>query len=306
MSEHKTVMLDESVAQFEGMRIKSFFDGTLGAGGFAEELLKAHPEIEVYVGCDQDKSALEIARARLKPFKSVKLVHDNFANIAKIGHELKVEAFDGIFFDLGVSSMQLDQAVRGFSFMKEGPLDMRMDTSSDRPSAKDWVNNASEEELAAIFFEYGEERQARRLAKAIVKERRVKPFETTTDLAQFIESVFGKNYGKKHRATQAFQALRIAVNEELFSAKKGIEEGLKQLAPGGRMGVISFHSLEDRLVKNILKQASKALITIVGVKEQVLGPLVRLVTKKPLRPSLKEVAENKRSRSASLRVAERL
>ncbi|PCI77786.1 16S rRNA (cytosine(1402)-N(4))-methyltransferase [Candidatus Aerophobetes bacterium] len=305
MTQHKTVMLEESVAHFEGKKIKSFFDGTLGAGGFAQKILQEHPEIEIFVGCDRDKSAIEIARDRLSEFKNVVFIHDNFANIISIAKKLNVKAFDGIFFDLGVSSMQIDQAERGFSFMKEGPLDMRMDQNSRDPDAKEWVNTASEKELARIFFEYGEERGSRQLARAIVQERRVRPFKTTADLANFIEKLFGQNYGKKHRATQVFQALRIAVNEELLSASTGVKEGLKVLAPQGRMGVISFHSLEDRLVKNILREASKALIKIVGIKEHVLEPLVKLITKKPLRPTRKELAENKRCRSASLRVVER-
>ncbi len=306
MSQHKTVMLDESVAQFEGKKIKWFFDGTLGAGGFAKKLLEEHPEIQVYIGCDRDESALAIARDRLKEFENVVFIHDNFSNIKSIVEELEIEALDGIFFDLGVSSMQLDQSERGFSFMKEGPLDMRMDQNSKSPSASEWINTASEKELARVFFEYGEERSSRKLAKAIVAERKKKTFETTKDLADFIEKELGQNYGKKHRATQVFQALRIVVNRELDSVGEGIKEGLDVLAPQGRMGVISFHSLEDRLVKNILKEASKAIIKIVGAKEKILQPLVQLVTKKPLVPSRKETLENRRCRSAKLRVAERL
>ena len=306
MSEHKTVLLVESLAQFEEKKIRYFFDGTLGAGGFAQGLLEAHPEIEVYIGCDRDKSAIEIAKTRLKLFENVVFIHDNFSNIASIVKELNIESLDGIFFDLGVSSMQLDQGKRGFSFMKEGPLDMRMDQNSNQPSAKEWINTASEKELARIFFEYGEERASRKLAKAIVKERKTRSFETTIELANFIEDVLGKNYGKKHRATQVFQALRMVVNQELDSVGIGIKKGLKLLAPEGRMGIISFHSLEDRLVKNLFKDASKALIKIVGSKEKVFQALVHLVSKKPLVPSCKEVLENSRSRSAKLRVAQRL
>lgn len=306
MSEHITVMLGESIAQFEGKKIRWFFDGTLGAGGFAKALLQAHPEIQVYIGCDQDQSALEIARQRLEGFEQVVYVHDNFSNIASIVEEHALTQLDGVFFDLGVSSMQLDQKERGFSFMKDGPLDMRMDQNSQGPSAKEWVNTASEKELARVFFEYGEERSSRKLAKAIVNQRKTIPFETTKQLADFIEEVLGKNFGKKHRATQVFQALRMWVNQEMNHVEKGIKEGLNILAPEGRMGVIAFHSLEDRLVKNILGQASKKLIKIVGAKEKILQPLVKLVTKKPLVPSRKELEENRRCRSAKLRVAERL
>lgn len=201
--------------------------------------------------------------------------------------------------------MQLDEKGRGFSFLKEGPLDMRMDPSSDL-TAKEIVNKWSEKDLGKLFQEYGEERQWRKAARAIVEARRKKTIETTTELAEILSSSVGRSKKKLHPATLVFQALRIAVNRELESVEIGVKEALSILAPGGRIGVLSFHRLEDRIVKNLFRVASKPLKKMAEMKETHLYPLLKLIHKKPLVPSLHESRINRRARSAKLRVAEKL
>ena len=201
--------------------------------------------------------------------------------------------------------MQLDEKERGFSFLREGPLDMRMDRETGL-SAKEIVNQWSEKDLGKLFQEYGEERQWKKAARAIVKARKKKPIETTTQLAEILSDAVGKSRKRLHPATLVFQALRIAVNGELESIEKGIKDALHLLAPGGRIGVVSFHRLEDRIVKNLFKIASKPLKKIVGIKESHLHPILNLLSKKPLIPSLGEVRMNRRARSAKLRVAEKI
>lgn len=201
--------------------------------------------------------------------------------------------------------MQLDEGERGFSFLKEGPLDMRMDPESGL-TAKEIVNKWSEKDLGNLFREYGEERQWRKAAKAIVIARKKKTIETTTELADILSASIGRSKKKLHSATLVFQALRISVNRELEAAEEGITEALKILAPGGRIGVLSFHRLEDRLVKNLFRAASKPLKKIVDMKETHFYPMLKLLTKKPLVPTLQESRSNRRSRSAKLRVAEKL
>lgn len=201
--------------------------------------------------------------------------------------------------------MQLDERERGFSFMKEGPLDMRMDPSSDL-TAKEIVNTWSEKDLGTLFREQGEERRWKQAAKAIVQARRKKQIETTTELADILAKAIGRSRKKLHPATLIFQALRITVNRELSSVEEGVKEAINLLAPGGRIGVIAFHRLEDRIVKNLFRAASKPIKKMVEMKETHLFPMLKLLSKKPLIPSLHECRENRRARSAKLRVAERM
>ncbi|MCB1106792.1 MAG: 16S rRNA (cytosine(1402)-N(4))-methyltransferase RsmH [Chlamydiia bacterium] len=201
--------------------------------------------------------------------------------------------------------MQLDEGERGFSFLKEGPLDMRMDPSTG-VSAKEIVNKWSEKELAELFKEYGEERRYRQAARAIVEARRKKTIETTTELADIIAKAIGRSKKKLHPATLVFQALRISVNRELESIEKGVKDAIEILAPGGRVGVLSFHRLEDRIVKNIFRSVSKPFKKMVDMKETHIYPMLKLLSKKPLIPTFQESRSNRRARSAKLRVAERL
>lgn len=201
--------------------------------------------------------------------------------------------------------MQLDEKERGFSFMREGPLDMRMDPTTG-VTAKEIVNKWSEKDLGKLFQEYGEERQWRKAARAIVEARRKKTIETTTELAEILSNSIGRSKKKLHPATLVFQALRISVNRELESVEKGVKEALDVLAPGGRIGVLAFHRLEDRIVKNLFRAASKPIKKMAEIKETHLYPMIKLLSKKPLIPSLQEARMNRRARSAKLRVAEKM
>lgn len=293
---HKPVLLKEVV---EWMNVKPgvcYVDGTVGGGGHAEALLEQMGPDGIYVAIDRDAQTLERAKRRLQKYvKQIHFVHDVFSNLPNILKDLKIEHVNGVLVDLGVSSFQIDEAERGFSFMKEGPLDMRMDTSTDEyENASDVVNTYSEEDLIEIFQKFGEERFSRRIARAIVAFRREQAFLFTQDLAQLVDRVvppsFKKGRSKTHPATQVFQALRIYVNQELSHLEKFLNLDFGFLVEGGRLAVISFHSLEDRLVKWGLR----------GKKD------FRILTKRPVCPSELEVEENPRSRSAKLRVAEKV
>jgi 16S rRNA (cytosine1402-N4)-methyltransferase len=302
--EHISVLEKEVLHFFSDMKVGVFFEGTVGAGGHARALLEAHPEIERYIGCDVDPEALEIAERVLRPWKEkVELIQGNYAQLDEYLKARKIKRVDGFLFDLGVSSMQFDQGYKGFSFSKEGPLDMRMDPSSEL-TAKEVVNSWPEAELGNIFREYGEEPRWRRAAKAIVEARRKKKIETTTQLSQVITSALKTPLkGKWHPATLIFQALRMCVNRELETIAEGVSKAVHALSSGGRLGVISFHSLEDRIVKNIFKAASSR-----PKKGEVNAPLpfLKLLTKKPIAPTLQEIKLNPRSRSAKLRFAEKM
>jgi 16S rRNA (cytosine1402-N4)-methyltransferase len=294
MTNHVSVLRDEVVQAFEGLEINTFFDGTLGAGGHAEAILEAHPEIKRYIGCDRDPRAHELAVERLKRFGSkVELVRGSYSDMERFLDERKIDGIDGYLIDIGVSSMQLDEKHRGFSFRFDGPLDMRMDPDGDL-TAEDIVNQYNEQEIARIFWEYGEERQSRRAAAAIVLARKKQRITTTQQLIDIVKPVL--KWGKNHPATLIFQALRIVVNDELGELEKGLEAAIKRTNEGGRLAVITFHSLEDRIVKHRLKDQS-------GTKREP-GQL-EVLTKKPIIPSEKECSENPRSRSAKLRVAEK-
>ncbi|MGR3972981.1 MAG: 16S rRNA (cytosine(1402)-N(4))-methyltransferase RsmH [Candidatus Rhabdochlamydia sp.] len=296
---HTSVMLEECLKGFEGCHLPLFFEGTVGAGGHAEAILTAHPEIERYIACDQDPEALELAKERLAPWKDkVEFVRGNFRNLDQILKEKKIQSMNGFFFDFGVSSMQLDQGEKGFSFMREGPLDMRMDPHAP-VTAKEVVNNSSEKRLGEIFDTLGEEPHWKKAARAIVNARKNQPIETTQELAQLMtEALSFKRKGKLHPATLVFQALRIVVNQELEAIEIGLQKALDFLAPQGRVGTIAFHSLEDRIVKNMFRSAC--------FKPKHQEGFLHLLTKKPWMPSFKEAKKNPRARSAKMRFAEKI
>jgi 16S rRNA (cytosine1402-N4)-methyltransferase len=278
---HEPVMVDE-VVRFLGGR-GTVVDLTLGAGGHAEALLESG--VGRLIGVDRDPEAVAIASGRLSRFG------DRFVAVRARFSEVPVEnRVDGVLYDLGVSSMQLERAERGFSFRNEGPLDMRMEggRGQEGESAMDLVNSASEEELARVIYEYGEERRSRRVAAAIVRARQRKPIETTEELAGIVVSAVGRRRGGPHPARRTFQALRIAVNRELEELAASLPRAVGVLAPGGRVVVVAYHSLEDRIVKRFF--AGDERLTV--------------LTRKPLVPSADEAARNPRARSAKLRAAE--
>lgn len=282
---HKPVLVREVVESFKGVGCRVFLDGTLGLGGHAKAILKAHGEIERYIGIDRDLEALEIAKENLSSWDKVEFFHGNFLEFDRF---LKGDLVDGFFLDVGVSSMQLEDSERGFSFMTDGPLDMRMDRSL-KLTAEDVVNEFPERKLGEIFREYGEEMRWKKIARAIVNERGKRRIRTTFDLKNILSKVCGRRRSL-NPATLVFQALRIFVNDELALLKKTLFKAFENLSLGGRIAVISFHSLEDRIVKWAFRES----------------PILKVVTKKPVVASLEEVRKNKRARSAKLRVAERL
>ncbi|MCH9610155.1 MAG: Ribosomal RNA small subunit methyltransferase H [Chlamydiales bacterium] len=282
---HKSVLLEEIISFF-AIPMESFLDGTLGLGGHAEAILEQHPELKSYFGIDKDPEALALAKQRLGD-RLIGL-HGSFGDL----DELVDSQVDGILLDLGVSSLQLDKAEKGFSFMRDGPLDMRMNPEADIDAAA-VVNSYSERDLGRIFQEYGEERRWRQAAKAIVQARRKKRLETTFDLCHALEQTL-KRSGKIHPMTRVFQALRIEVNGELDVLKEVIPKAIAKLRPGGRLAIISFHSLEDRIVKYAFRHFM--------VEEK----MVNILTKKPQVATFQECRKNPRARSAKLRVLEKL
>ena len=288
--------------------MSALIDGTLGAGGHTAALLD-HGVREV-LALDCDPQALALARANLAPYGDrVHIVHASYTEMADEAARLGWQGVDAILLDLGVSSMQLDTPERGFAFRSEGPLDMRFDPSGSggsRPTAADLVNTLDEHDLADLFFHYGEERDSRRLARAIVRER---PYSTTQELAAVIEQAAPRRHDQKiHPATRVFQALRIAVNDELAGIEQVLPQAVRLLRPGGRLAVIAFHSLEDRIVKDAFRLASTDCICPPKMPICTCGhhASVRLITRKPITASEAEIAQNPRSRSAKLRVVEKL
>ncbi len=280
-------------------------DGTLGAGGHTRALLEAG--VFEVLSLDVDPMALDIARANLQTFGDhVHIVHASYWDMVAQAHHIGWQDVDGILLDVGVSSMQLDRPERGFAFMQDGPLDMRFDPSGGGLSAADLVNDYDEAELADLFYKYGEEPQGRKLAHGIVASR---PYATTRELASTIERITPRRKGDKiHPATRVFQALRIAVNDELAGLERILPQAIDLLRPGGRLAVISFHSLEDRIVKQAFKLASTDCICPPNVPVCVCGhhASVQLLTRKPIVADESEIAQNPRSRSAKLRVVEKL
>lgn len=284
-----------------------YLDATVGHGGHAEALLSRLNADGRLTGLDRDEDALERTQRRIGQDRRFLLLKSNYAEMEfALGAESRGK-FDGIMMDLGVSSGQLDEAGRGFSFMKDGPLDMRMDRQQSLTAAG-IVNEWPESELARIIRMYGEERSARRIAQAIAEARIQKPFSTTTELAALVEQVKGGRRGKIHPATQTFQAIRMAVNQELDGLERGLESAVNLLASGGRLAVISFHSLEDRMVKHIFRDHVGRMESLHAGGERWVGnePKVRRITKKPVVPTEDECNRNARARSAKLRVVERI
>ncbi len=291
---HYPVMYKE-VLKFLDMRKKNIaVDCTLGLGSHSYKLLQEMPKTAHLIGIDKDQESLNVANERLKSFEGrFSLVKDDFVHLDNVLKNLNIEKVDAFLFDLGISSYQLNNPQRGFSFLKEGPLDMRMDRSYFL-SAYDLVNNLSEAELGSIFRKFGEERYFRKIAHSLIEERKREPISTTTTLAQIIRQSFPQRqrYSRIHPATRAFQALRIAVNRELEALRVALTKAIFFLNKGGRLAVISFHSLEDRITKQTFREYSSK-----GV--------LKIITKKPLRPANLEVEENLPSRSAKMRVAEK-
>ncbi len=303
-SYHAPVLLAEVIELLQPAPGKLFFDGTLGGGGHSEALLQHGAHV---VAMDQDVNALNYATERLKPYASqFSALRGNFRHFPQLVETTGVSAFDGMLVDIGVSSHQLDAAARGFSFMRDGPLDLRMDTDAPRTAA-DIVNTEDEAELTRILFEYGEESNARRIVRAVIKARTARPIQTTFQLADIVATAAPKR-GKRHPATLVFQALRIAVNDELAALHDFLAVAPRWLKPGGRLAVISFHSLEDRIVKQTLQHLAAPLLDRPEWPEPRKNPdcLLKLITRKPVEAAPQELALNPRARSARLRVAERL
>ncbi|WP_027624726.1 16S rRNA (cytosine(1402)-N(4))-methyltransferase RsmH [Clostridium lundense] len=306
---HVSVLLNEVI---EGLNIKEdgiYVDCTLGGAGHSSEILKLLSPKGRLIGIDQDEDALRAAKERLKDYNNVTYVHNNFYNIEEILQSLNIEKVDGILADLGVSSYQLDEGERGFSYMQDAPLDMRMDRRNSL-SAYEVVNEYSEEDLARIIRNYGEDNFAKRIAKFIVENRSKKEIKTTGELSEIIKSAIPAKFRREgpHPAKRTFQAIRIEVNKELEILEKTVEDGVKYLNSGGRMAIITFHSLEDRIIKNKYKELQNPCtcpkdfpICVCGKKSQI-----KLVSRKPIEPTKEEVEVNPRSRSAKLRVAEKL
>lgn len=301
---HISVLLKEILEVFAEVNLQFFIDGTLGAGGHSEALLQAHPEIQQLIGIDQDPAAIEYAKKRLAPWKDkLTIIPGNFSEL----ENTHFQAVDGILLDLGVSSMQLDTPDRGFSFMQEGPLDMRMDPSAEL-SAYEIINEWSDEELGRIFREYGEEPRWRLAVKLISQARKESPLKTTTQLAQILRPLSNYSKRKHHGATLVFQALRLAVNDELGVLERILPKAIAMLRKGGRLAVISFHSLEDRIVKDCFRYAADDKFSTQGLSGLFIDkePTVSLITKKPIIATQEEERMNPRSRSAKLRVIEKL
>jgi 16S rRNA (cytosine1402-N4)-methyltransferase len=300
---HETVLLAETVKLLAAQPGRIIVDGTLGGGGHAEALLAAGARV---IGLDQDPEAIAFARQRLGDAAEFTAVRSSFGKAAEVLDSLSIGQVDGVLLDLGVSSRQLDAAERGFSFMKDGPLDMRMDPAGPITAA-DLVNTMSGEQLERIFRTLGEEPAARKVAAKLVRERMVRPFTTTLQLAEAIEAVIPRR-GRTHPATRIFQGLRIAVNRELEVLEEALATLSARLAPGGRFAVLTFHSLEDRIVKTFFKERSTPTIDRPEWPEARPNPLCifKRITNKPTIASEAEQRANPRSRSAKLRVVERI
>jgi len=306
---HQPVLMREVVKLLSPEPGAVIVDGTIGMGGHCEALLSAYPTIKI-IGIDRDEDALSISRERLAPYGDrVHLVHGNYRDCVDILRTLGVGQIDGFLLDLGLSSLQLDRSERGFSFRASGPLDMRMDRTS-RASAADLVNDASVEELSGIISRYGEERFAHRIARAIVAARAKGRIETTDELARIVYDAIPRKFHppRIHPATRTFQALRIAVNDELSNLENGLEASFSVLSAGGVMAVISFHSLEDRIVKGFFRYKALSCICPPDIPVCMCDKKVEMhvLTKKPIVPSDEEIDANPRARSAKLRAARKL
>mgnify|MGYP000764793312 FL=1 len=308
--QHKSVLLQECIDALNIRPDGIYLDGTLGGAGHSSQIARRLTEGGRLIGVDRDRTALAAAKERLAPYADrVTLVHSNFAEIDAILDSLGIPAVDGMLFDLGVSSPQLDDASRGFSYMADAPLDMRMD-KDDVLTAGEVVNTWPQGELRRILYDYGEERYAPQIAAAICRAREKAPVETTLELVDIIRSAMPAQAlrEKQHPAKRSFQAIRIAVNDELGAVSRMMQAAVGRLNPGGRLAVITFHSLEDRIVKSEMQQAARGCTCPPEFPVCVCGkkPRVRLVNRKPIVSGPAELEENPRARSAKLRVAEKL
>jgi len=303
--QHKPVLYQEIIHALQPRNGGRYVDGTLGAGGHARGILEACTPDGLLLGLDVDPQALALARETLAPYEGrTHLVQASHITLSEQLKTLRWDAIDGIVLDLGASSMQFDNAERGFSFMQDGPLDMRFGVNA-LMSAEEIVNTFDEKELADIIFRYGEDRDSRKIAKAIIASR---PVHTTGELASVIEKASPRRGDRVHPATQTFQALRIAVNDELAAVEKTLPQAVTSLKVGGRAAIISFHSLEDRIVKEYFREQSKDIVNppYEKIYEVERKAVVKLINKKPILPSDEEIKENPRARSAKLRVVEKL
>jgi 16S rRNA (cytosine1402-N4)-methyltransferase len=305
---HIPVLLEETTALLAPERGGLFVDCTLGLGGHSAALLEASPKARV-IGIDRDPEALRLAESRLQPFaERMRLLPGEFSHLEQLLEAAQVDRVDGILADLGVSSLQLETAERGFSFRLEGPLDMRM--GPGELTAGEVVNKYREADLVRIFRDYGEERQARRIARAIVARRDEQAIQTTSDLRQVVHRVLGRPPRHKRRridpATRVFQAIRIEVNKELAGLESLLDQAVRLLRRDGRLVVISYHSLEDRIVKNKLRDLARGEVDQITGRPRSETQVIEVLTKRPVRPGEVEIAANPRARSARLRAARRL
>ena len=307
--EHKSVLLNETI---EGLNIKPdgiYVDGTLGGGGHAYEVCRRLGEKGSIIGIDQDEAAIEAASVRLKDFgEKVTIVRSNYCDMKSKLHELGIDKVDGIVLDLGVSSYQLDTAERGFSYREDAPLDMRMDTRQ-KMTARDIVNDYTEADLYRVIRDYGEDKFAKNIAKHIVQARAMKPVETTAELSEIIRASIPMKFQKKsgHPAKRTFQAIRIELNRELDVLRDSLDDMIDLLNPGGRLCIITFHSLEDRIVKSSFRKNENPCICPSHFPVCVCGNVSKgkVITRKPILPSEEELTVNSRSKSAKLRIFER-
>lgn len=303
---HTPVLLNECI---QGLKINPkgiYVDGTMGGAGHSSEIVKKLDSTGILIGIDRDTDTLKVAKERLKEFENVRFVHDNHDNICNILENLEIEKVDGILLDLGVSSYQLDERNRGFSYMGEAKLDMRMDRTQEL-DAKTVVNTYPEENLANLIYEYGEERFSRQIARKICEIRKEKEIETTLELVKIIESVVPRRPNEGHPAKRTFQAIRIEVNNELKPLYQTTMDCIKCLKPNGRLCIITFHSLEDKMVKKAMVDAAGKCTCPPGLPYCVCGAksFGKVITKKPILPSEQEMNSNARSKSAKLRIFER-
>lgn len=301
---HYSVMLNECIEMLDIKEDGIYVDCTLGGAGHSSEILKRLSEKGRLIGIDQDLDALNAAKERLKEYNNVTFVHNNFYNIKEILKDLGIQKVDGILMDLGVSSYQLDQGERGFSYMKDAPLDMRMNRE-EAFSAYNVINEYSVEDLYRILKEYGEEKFSKRIAERIVEKRKVKPIETTLELVKIIDECIPAKFKREggHPAKRTFQAVRIEVNRELSILNKTIEDGIEALNKDGVMAIITFHSLEDRIVKVKFKDLTDPCKCPKDLPMCVCGkkPIIKLINRKPIEATKEELENNSRSRSAKLR-----
>lgn len=306
---HISVLLNETI---EGLNIKpdgTYADGTLGGAGHSFQIASKLNSLGRLIGFDQDEDAIKASTERLKEFENVTIVRSNYRNMKEELNNLGIARVDGILLDLGVSSYQLDTVSRGFSYKEEAPLDMRMDNRNE-VTARDIVNNYSQGDLFRIIRDYGEDKFAANIAKHIVMNREIKPIETTTELAEIVKAAIPMKFRKQggHPAKQTFQAIRIELNSELSVLKESLMDMIDLLNPGGRICIITFHSLEDRIVKNIFKEAEDPCTCPKNFPTCVCGKKSKgkVITRKPILPSEEELKLNSRSKSAKLRIFEKI